>query len=1066
MPFNFRRFVLSIMAACAIAVSAVALAEDSGKNTDTDSDKTAITNNFNISGYRTIRWRDFSSSGDKGTFLSSNSLQYFSSKVEQSSQIYLTGTLPKDLKVDGSFTEIPYQDRTLTLNITGKNGMAKLGDFSTTFPGDKLVSFTKTIRGFDFKYNMGALKLQTVVSKEKSKTQKISFLGQNSRGPYLLGTFSIVEGTESVFIDGKAVSKSDYSIDYFRGDITFKYNINPTETVEVYYESEMLFEIKTGSMDGVGLEYKPPKSKFTVGGSMLSSGTTGATYTVTYSNTATFTSIGPADLNIAKSLGNGLLEKYSEIVMTTTGVKLTRGVDYSMDYENGTITFFGTAFNIAQDVTVEYFYYNSKYVRKMENEELTTTGQTEFILSRSTVYSGTEDGSVKYCDEGRISCIQMYPCSVDEYSTTTGCPANTDYVIVESRNSLVVINPQRIPDGNHFIQLSYIYVQKTSPTEQKSERKMYDAYVKGNLFKDLYFEGEMAQSEADLSSKTVQVMEEYMATVTSTSGRIFYFATDQALVSGSEEIYFDDLLSYTNKKSRSNDYTLEYDSVGKRYKVTFNDQLSMPVGTTIFVNYRYTPEMAVGSSGQGNAYRAAMNYSGDRVSLKGEYTRKDPEFAPLNNYNNMEQDRLESNLNIKVTKQISAFSDLVSYNRLYDFTTGDKNTYNKLAAGLKYTGTHFPEITFTTTGSDSHDNLTTSKLDNTKRENELKLKYDPTGKKVLVFDGQFSDSRFRDSTGNISDKDMNKHHVGVTYNPSEALNLKTYYEINNVDATAPPQYGTESNYSVKTKARGLDIGYKPDDIWVISGNVLLQSKEDPRPTSNNESWDTARIAAVANRFGNISFVSVSFYKQDLPNDLTGGTRTDTFNSSFGYEFAPLWVVEPSLDVVTSEVTNSSRSKSTSPGLTFRYNPKHEGKIDGSFNYKNTRRRSETANSTATSTHENQYLTIVGYYPRTGLSFITKYDLRKTSASSKTDVYLEEVRYQVSSRLDSKLNFTRTKYSTTSGASTKDETILQTTYKLTKVFSAVVDLKHQTYNTPNSASDYSGTIFDFSLTAKF
>jgi hypothetical protein len=313
---------------------------------------------------------------------------------------------------------------------------------------------------------------------------------------------------------------------------------------------------------------------------------------------------------------------------------------------------------------------------------------------------------------------------------------------------------------------------------------------------------------------------------------------------------------------------------------------------------------------------------------------------------------------------------------------------------------------------------------------------------------------------------MAKRHYGLNYQPGEKLKLQTYYETNSVKSTAPPAFGSNSSYDADTKTRGLDVSYLPNNIWSLTGNMLLQSKQDSRPGYNNEAWDSIRLALTANPFGRITGVSFALYRQDLPNQFTGSTKTDSFSSTFGYKLSRLWVAEPSLDIIISEVTGSSRDKSDGLGILFGYDPAQTKKINGSFSYKDTRRHDTSTLSTSEST-ENQYIVTAGYYPRKNLAFSSKYDVRKDSVSGQTDVFSQEARYKISERFTSKLNYTRTKYDIFSSSTTKDEILFGTQYKLNKTFTAALNMKRQKFSvTPISVTDYSGTIVDFSLTANF
>ncbi|HOO55575.1 MAG TPA: hypothetical protein PLN69_02050 [bacterium] len=1024
---------------------------------------------FTVSGYRTLKYRDYSANGDEASFRSNNGLLFSNQNVEQSSFIMLHGDLPRNITVDGTFSELPYQDRTLTLDIAGNNGRAKLGDFSTYFPGDKLVTFSKNIRGVDFLYDYEGLKLNAVMSKEKSKTETKSFKGQNRRGPYNLGTFSVVEGSVQVKVDGVTKQNMvDYSVDYFRGDITFNENVDSSQIVEVTYESELLLGIKTGSMNAFGAEYTTKDKRFTVGASTMSEGTNSLTDPVEVENSLNFV-VDITNIGVEQSLRSNLmkedyalLKKNEEEVYTASATPLIKDIDYDIDYLNGTITFLnngGKFTTSGATVTVYYTFYNPKYVSGSENEEIRETGGAVFNLGKRTIYSGSE--VVEKCSvdsyNGELSsaCEILEPCD----GGSTG-PDLTCYTIYEEENQLTL---NKALESGYGLRLDYLFVQRISPDELAVERKVNDVYFKTKLFGALALEGEMSQSDSDVSNRTIPVLEEYVVTVASSTVRTYCLDHDPE--PNTIEIFFDDLLAINNKQTYPTDYTIEDDDgnacPGRDYAIVFKHDID--VGTTIIANYRYKPDLQGDIARSGDAYRGKMNFDGKRVKLTGEVLSKDAEFSPLNDFNNMEESRINAGVEVKLFDGMKLFGDYLTYDSMHDFDSADKDEYEQSGLGFSYTKGRFKEFSYKRTDFESTDNLNVTETDNKKTLDEIVVRYDLMGEDRFVLDAKYSNSDFEDNTGRLSSKETDKKHLGFSYSPSEKLDLRTYYEINEMDSIAPAGFSSNSSFSATTNVRALDVNYYPDEIWGLSGSLLLQNKEDDREGYANERWDSARLGVAANPFGKFTYVQLSFYRKDLPNDYSGSTKTDTANASFGYKFAPLWVAEPSYDRVKSTIGTVSSSNSDGFGFNLMYNPDRVKNYDASARYKRTERDSSNE-SGSTSTSEDQYVFNAGYYPSEKWNYITQYEHRSVSSGSdETKIFKGEVKYRLSEKLASDLSYLRTDRSN----SLRQEYVLETTYKLSRVFDVVLNIERQKYNVANSdTSDYSGTLVEMELTANF
>ncbi len=1030
-----------------------------------------------LSGYRKVKWRDYSSSGDFEMFRSANGFSYRDARFEQTSFIMLKGDLPRNLKIDGTFSEMPYQDRTLLLNVTGNNGRARLGDFSTSFPGGSLVSFHKNIRGVDYVYDTGSLRVSAIMSKEKSKTETITFKGQNKRGPYTLNAFQIVEGTEQVKIDGAPVSAGQYYIDYFRGDITFGFVVNAAQTVEITYESTLLLSMKTGNMNAFGVEFTPLNKKFTVGGSFMSEGANAVSQSVLIYNSVDF-EVGPFNIDETRSLFTGsmkspyaFIEKDTELVLRN-GTPLSRNTDYLIDYVSGELDFIAPM--ASSTVSVRYHYFNPKHIGR-QRDYLSEPAMSRFTLSKSAVYSGTETvwwcetyGEGPHTDEN-ITCLEMMtPCSDVKYGAAqTTCEEGSDYFIDEVANQIIILNPSYIPDHNHVIRAQYDFVQKTAAEEKASDKKIVDVYFMTKLFDKLSVEAEVSTTDADMSNRRIKVLEEYVATVIVPTQREYCLQRDPA-TAAEVEIFFDDLVTSRGRKSYPGDFTIETDAgnacPGDKILVFKYD---IPAGTTIIANYSVAPDLGTDTTKSASAVRTKIGYSGKKASFNIETISKDMAFSPLNDYSNNEEKRLSGDVKLNLMDNLTLFGDYLTYDNMHNFNTTDKDDYDRIGAGATFRKGRIKEITLKKTRFDASDNLNVSKLDNTRTVDELFFKWDPRGKNVFTVNAELSNSEFEDNTGALTDKDTDRRLVGFGYTPSGKLNVRGYLELTDTDVIAPAGFGADASFGTKTFAKNLDASWTPDDIWSLNSRILLQKKTHSRADYDDENWDSIMLGASARPFGRITFVNISAYRRDLPNNLTGSARTDTANASFGYKAAPMWVVEPSIDKVKAAVGETSSNKSDGYGLSFLYDPDNRSKWDGRFSWKTTDKTNSTQTAT-TDSEENQYILKLGYVASERIECAMSYDVRRTSPTpSDTDILGFEVRHKTSKRMNSKIGFARTERSSATTETTRDEYIAEAVYTINRTFSVTLNLKKDKYSAgAAAANDYSGTVGSLEVTANF
>lgn len=123
-----------------------------------------------------------------------------------------------------------------------KSTSVKLGNVNASLPGNQFVTFSRSLTGIagSRDFGKGKIKGTGVASLTKSLTKRGSFNGKGISGPYFLNASSLVEGSERIQLNGRALEVGkDYRIDYLLGQVTFTDGriVNPEDTVVFTYES-------------------------------------------------------------------------------------------------------------------------------------------------------------------------------------------------------------------------------------------------------------------------------------------------------------------------------------------------------------------------------------------------------------------------------------------------------------------------------------------------------------------------------------------------------------------------------------------------------------------------------------------------------------------------------------------------------------------------------------------------------------------------------------------------------------------------------------------------------------
>ncbi len=1007
-----------------------------------------------ISGNLELKLQSASATGHEIGFLSQNGLLYFNDSFQQRTNLNVDGLLKSGTRVSGVFVEAPYQDRTFTFNLSGARGRAALGDTPAVFRAGPMARFQKSIRGLDFEYDFGAVTVAALVSRQKSDTAREAFRGANIRGPYILQTTSILENSESIYINGHPLSSADYSMGYFLGQVTFNRNIDPTDLVEITYESVLQVAMKTGSLNGISINSNPRNKRFDAGAAYLEEGTNRTQRETVLDTIKTFPG---ADItpNAVYSLGQTKLKKSSEIasVSTATYTLLTRDIDYTMDYPEGKISFL-RAFSASDTVRVTYSYYNREYLQFVENEELRGSGKDSYILQKERIYGGTE-------------YVYMYINEVFSRKLESGA----DYAITEANNSIEFLNPNVRPEsteGRHA-EISYEIVPAVTLAGADSKRTISDLTGRLSVGRAV-FRAEYSETESDATLKTIQVLDERVATVGATSDGVFPLQHDA--IRNTEEIFFNDTVSPNSRRIQGADYVMEYDSALAETVLRFKN--TIPVGTTIIANYKYAPELPEDPERKGKAGRITVETQIPRGNLQGEFMRKSCFYAPPTQYNDLETDRSSLGLKFTPFRRFSFAVNWLDQKHGTDFTNGVSIGTNELNGQTEYSFGRGRRIGFSFTRRSKSDNLDSHATDHNQNARRLESRYAVDSREKIVLDSHFENRDFTDATRRTSDFDVLKGGFGFTYPPSPKFNLKLSADNNRVKMKAPESIGSAGDFTLKTLSNVLQTNYQPDKVWSFSAKIDAQGINDSRESVGGARVDNMAATLIAKPAGRIKLFVTDFTRQNTPNPYYGDSSTQTLTSKLDYGHSRDWVLTPSFAYSNSRILERSSSVSHNSGFRAQYRPAAIKGWIASIQFNNNRRTSsQAASSSSSSTQwssskdtQNKVSFTTRFIPGARMEWkniyiITK-DRHATYGENRASL-TSSVSYIYSP--STKLGFTFNNETAPENSPGRTAYQFDTSTKLDALFSFGMNLKKEKQTGPQT-SQYDGTLINMSLNAEF
>ncbi len=804
-----------------------------------------------ISGFRQTTFRSFNSSGNSTNFVSQNGLTFFGDKIQQSTHLKFDGFPTKDIFVEGNFSDTLQGEEQASLLIKSKSASFSGGNINVSFPGGELNSFTKSISGMEVKVQKGKFEIGSLFSRSKSRQEYESFKGGNIKGPYKLKTLSLVEGSEIVKVDGRLLSKDEYSIDYFLGTIMFNSIIDPTTTIEIYYESSLLMELGGGELGGFYAFYKP-NEKFKLGSSFTFQSANRNPRISKFKAEDEFTpsDIQPLILNSSTplKLKHSFIEKYYESVVlrpVNNPRTLISGTDYILNYVSGELYLSSdliTALkneSVSPCLKVTYSYYNPKYIKNREQEEITGDGvKSEFTLKYEKIFSGTE--KVKLYQNG-LFIRDLIP--------------DVDYRISEENNSIVFINNLTIPSTveKRYALIDYLTITNESLPENKYRREVKSASFEAQLLnsegKKVLLNAEVASSISDISAKAVPVFSEVLK-VTSPAQKLeclnanipdcFATTTFPLLVPNSESIYFNEINNYQTRLIYGKDYTIN-PTTGEIKFTTI-----IPENTIVYIDYQYYAG-ADDNLETGNAYLVRLNAEAGRLSVSGKYLNKDKTFVPISSTNDLKTSMLEYALKYKLTNNLNFYTQFSASNQAFGFFSNDKKEQKNSISELEFIRPNLPTIKVSFNTQSIKDNLILHRENNVLKNFKTVLSYKLPTKKDVSMNLSLENGKYSDRTDKTSDKKLTKVDSSFRYLISTSAITNFSFGINEVDYSENLNFQVLgrplafTNFTTKNIYKRCNLNWTLKETYYITANIDNQAIKDSRTNSKNYSLNSNAI---------------------------------------------------------------------------------------------------------------------------------------------------------------------------------------------------------------------------------
>jgi len=1032
---------------------------------------------LDLKGYRYFKYRTYNASGAYENFLSRNGLITYGNAYEQGTQLTVTMKYGESVEVKGEFFELPYQERTLNFGLKAGKYTAEFGDFSASFRSGSLATIDKSITGTHVQYTTDKVKADYLISHSKSESSSVSFTGDNTYGPFSLDAYEIVEGSEKVRINGQAVSRDEYEIDYYLGQITFCSEgeiadcrqIKSSDKVQVEFEEKLVMDSKGGNVMGVSASYQ---------GSELID--IGVAHVIEEANrsadrikqSASLTVTGeeiqqqqdcPADTICLPSTYDRTELDYTMMVKNFEKVYKNGNVytGYNLDadgYARGQIEL-TEPFTASDSFKIDYSFYIDDYINAVTQDDSsgkirgTDGAETFFILPKATIYEGTE---VVFLCRGDVE----EPCDF-----TQTLERGTDYKIYEENNAIEVDAAYAPNDSlDRFLHVTYLYVPTTSARESAYDHTVSQVFGKTSLGPvDLQFE--FGQSESDISSTPVQILQEKVTVAGNTfkceSGtappRECVFQLDNSnIVELSESVYLD---TTDRPLYRGSGYDLDYETG----ELMLKDGIELSTGTVLFADYQYNPDVPEGLvTGKASRLKANTSFRGFNLNMQLDNT--DAFFSPLGGNNTLEISRADWGVSGPLAKGVMISYNNSTFDIAKDIYESSIVTNNSSDYSVNYSSDIGYQLEYSAGTEEAVDNLDNHKTNETRDENFIKLGYEGLLVPTLDVAYEKSESDFSDLTGNANNTTSESDGINVAYSRGENLELELKMENIVVEGS-----GVTESFTTTTETRNYIVSYKPFELITLDADINHQGKSDSRPEVGASGKDQSTLRITSGSFGKVRNASLSFINQSFPSHNAGTTNTKTIFLTFSYAITSALTATPSTNRTSTDSPQSTAENNLNT-LKLDYRPqdkKYSTTLSTEFG--DTTSSSSSGDSSSGTSRRLSWDLLYDFNEKT--KFVYRFSDQESSFSSGgsnlTTTHSYNIGYEPSEGKTFKLKYTNTARSSSSSSTDDQSYQLESDLKLSEIFRWVTTAKMMSFsNSKSPDSDYSGSLVETELRAEF
>ncbi|MFC1511319.1 hypothetical protein ACFL5U_02930 [Candidatus Margulisiibacteriota bacterium] len=135
-------------------------------------------------------------------------------------------------------TQVGEREEDISILLRRGSTEAYLGDFTADLTETEFAKLDKVLSGARLKGEYGNWGFNALYSSPKGEAKSTRRYGDNTQGPYQLGSSPVVIDSERVYVDGSRQKRGDdYTVDYQAGTVSFiRKTIDAKSVLQIYYD--------------------------------------------------------------------------------------------------------------------------------------------------------------------------------------------------------------------------------------------------------------------------------------------------------------------------------------------------------------------------------------------------------------------------------------------------------------------------------------------------------------------------------------------------------------------------------------------------------------------------------------------------------------------------------------------------------------------------------------------------------------------------------------------------------------------------------------------------------------